>query len=192
MPDRVPPWMADEGDAPTLREPRSLLDLVNYQMHMIESYSASNVTRMCEGEFGITRREWRFIALLAALGAMAPSDLAVRAGLDRSRTSKALMALLAKKLIVRRSQPGDRRRAQVTLTADGQALYARMFPRVIEVNTTLLSVLSDEDVATLERVLPVLRRQAIAIVNSGLVAAQADRRHGGSLKHWKGGRPEAA
>lgn len=184
--------MVDDVGLPTLREPRSILDLVNYQMHMIESYSASNITRMCEGEFGITRREWRFIALLAALGSMAPSDLAVRASLDRSRTSKALMALLAKKLIERRSMAGDRRRATVVLTADGQALYERMFPRVIEVNTALLSVLTDDDIAMLQRVLPVLRRQAVAIVNSDLVEAQADRRHGGSLKRWKSGKELAA
>ncbi|MEJ8856576.1 MarR family transcriptional regulator [Variovorax robiniae] len=126
--------------------------------------------------------------MLAALGPMAPSDIAVRAGLDRSRTSKALMALLAKKLVERQELAGDRRRATVNLTADGQALYARIFPRVVEINTSLLSVLSSEDVATMERVLPLLRRQAIGIANSDLVEAQAHRRRGGSLKIWKGGR----
>jgi DNA-binding MarR family transcriptional regulator len=187
MADRIPRRMIDEIDAPNLRDPRSILDLVNYQMHVIESCSSSNVTRICEGEFGITRREWRFIALLAALGPLAPSDVAVRAGLDRSRTSKALMALLAKKLIERQALEGDRRRATVRLTEAGQALYDRMFPRVVEVNTALLSVLDDADLAALRRVLPALRRQAIAIVNSDLVQAHADRRHGGSLKRWKGG-----
>jgi DNA-binding MarR family transcriptional regulator len=188
MPDRAPLRLNDEVVvAPDLREPRSILDLVNYQMYMIESSSASAVTRMCEGEFGITRREWRFVSLLAAVGPMAPSELATRAGLDRSRTSKALMALLAKHLIERRSLAGDRRRAVVRLTADGDALHARLFPRVKEINALLLSVLSEEELQTLQRVLPVLRNQAIAIANSNVVEALADRRHGGSLKIWKSG-----
>jgi DNA-binding MarR family transcriptional regulator len=181
---RTATWIADELGEPRLDDPRSLFDLVNYQMHMIESLSASNVTRMCEGEFGITRREWRFIALLAAVGEMAPSDLALRSGLDRSRTSKALMPLLAKRLIERRSQPGDRRRASVALSAEGQALYARIFPRVVEVNTALLDVLGQGDVATLARLLTRLRRRAIEIANSDLVEAVADRRGGGSRQRW--------
>lgn len=181
----VPDWLADEHGVPELRHPRSILDLVNYQMHLIEAVNASNVTRICEGEFGITRREWRFIALLAALGEMAPSDLALRAGLDRSRTSKALMPLLAKKLIERRSQPGDRRRATVGLTPDGRALYDRIFPRVQRINTELLAVLSDGDVRLLARVLNTLRRRAVEIVRSDLVEAQADRRHGGSRRAWE-------
>jgi DNA-binding MarR family transcriptional regulator len=178
--------MTDELEAPQLKEPRSLLDLVNYQMHLIQSFSASSVTRMCEGEFGITRREWRFIALLAAVGPMAPSDLALQSSLDRSRTSKALMPLLAKGLIERRSHAGDRRRATVSLTQPGRALYDRLFPRVVEVNAALLGTLSDEDIATLARLLTALKRRAVEIVDSKLVAAIADRRHGGSLRRWEG------
>ncbi|HSV57669.1 MAG TPA: hypothetical protein VLJ19_02130 [Variovorax sp.] len=73
------------------------------------------------------------------------------------------------------------------LTVDGEALHARLFPRVKEINAVLLSVLSEEELQTLQRVLPVLRTQAIAIANSNLVEALADRRHGGSLKIWKSG-----
>jgi len=180
--------MAEDNGTPQLRAPRTILDMVNYQMHLIESRSASNVTRMCEGEFGITRREWRFIAMLAAGGEVAPSELSLRSGLDRSRTSKALMELLAKGLIERRSQAGDRRRATVSLTAEGRSLYELIFPRVVEVNTALLEVLDDTDVAALARILTLLRRRAIEIVNSDLVSASADRRHGGSKRKWKSGK----
>jgi DNA-binding MarR family transcriptional regulator len=178
--------MTNELEAPQLKEPRSILDLVNYQMHLIQSFSASSVTRMCEGEFGITRREWRFIALLAAVGPMAPSDLALHSSLDRSRTSKALMPLLAKGLIERRSHAGDRRRATVSLTPAGRELYERVFPRVVEVNSAMLAGLSDEDIAALARLLGALRRRAEEIVDSNLVEAIADRRHGGSLRRWEG------
>lgn len=167
-----------------LRNPRSIFDLVNYQMHQIESANASNVTRICEGEFGITRREWRFIGLLAAVGATTPSNLAVHAGLDRSRTSKALMPLLAKGLIERRSQPGDRRRAQVRLSLAGQQLHDQLFPRIRLVNTELLAVLDDAQVQVLATLLATLKDRAMHLVHSDLVEAQADRRRGGSRKTW--------
>jgi DNA-binding MarR family transcriptional regulator len=181
----APDGLADADGVPHLRRPRSILDLVNYQMHQIESANASNVTRICEGEFGITRREWRFIALLAALGAMAPSALALSAGLDRSRTSKALMPLLAKGLIERRSLPGDRRRATVDLSPAGRQLYRRIFPRVTLVNTELVAVLDDTQLLALADMLATLHRRAIEILNSDLVEAQANRRAGGSRKAWE-------
>lgn len=106
--------------APQLSEPRSVVDLVNFQLHLIEATNSSMVIRICEGEFGITRREWLFLALLAAHGALAPSQVAMHAGLDRSRTSKGLMSLLAKGLIERAQHPADRRRASVALTGTGR------------------------------------------------------------------------
>ena len=68
----VPVAPIDASDDPALSAPRSIHDLINYQLHLIEAVNASNVTRMCEGEFGITRREWRIVALLSALGPLAP------------------------------------------------------------------------------------------------------------------------
>ena len=184
-PDTPADWLADQHGLPELRAPRSLLDLVNYQMHSIEAVNASGVTRICEGEYGITRREWRFIGLLAALGRLSPSDLALRAGLDRSRTSKALMPLLAKGLIERQVRAGDRRSALVALTPAGQALYARIFPRVQKINTELLAALSDDDVNTLARLLNTLRRRAVSLQQAERIGAIADRRHGGSRRTWE-------
>lgn len=181
----APDWLANEHGVPHLRHPRSILDMVNYQMHLIEAVNSSNVTRICEGEFGITRREWRFIALLAALGSMAPSELALRAGLDRSRTSKALMQLRAKRLIERRGQPGDHRRAIVALTDSGRALYECLFPRVQKINTELLAVLTDAEVDAMARLLNKLRQRAVEIINARSADVVADRRHGGSRRIWE-------
>lgn len=183
-PDTDPQPPADTPLALALTAPGSIHDLINYQLHLIESVSASNVTRMCEGEFGITRREWRLIALLSASGPLAPSLLAEQAGLDRSRTSKALMPLLDKGLVTRAVDPRDGRRATVSLTAEGEALYRRLFPRVVEINVRLLDVLDPAEVQVLAGMLLRLRRRAREIVDARLVEAIADRRRGGSRRQW--------
>lgn len=174
----------DVPDELALTAPRTIHDLINYQLHLIEAVNASNVTRMCEGEFGITRREWRIIALLSARGPLAPSQLAEQAGLDRSRTSKALMPLLDKGLVTRAVDPHDGRRATVSLTADGEVLYARLFPRVVEINVRLLDVLDPDEIRILSGMLTRLRRRAREIIDARLVDAVADRRHGGSRRQW--------
>ncbi|MGH6625109.1 MAG: MarR family winged helix-turn-helix transcriptional regulator [Burkholderiaceae bacterium] len=175
---------ADEGPPPDFANPKSIFDLVNYQLHLVEFFSGLNITRMCEGGFGVTRQEWRYIALLAGMIELTPSELAIRSGLDRSRTSKILMQLIEKGLVQRRAQAGDRRRAAVQLTVEGHALYRRIFPRVVELNHALLAALPQQDVEALERILSVLRRRAISLSQANLVEVVADRRHGGSRKRW--------
>lgn len=180
-------WLADTHGVPQLTAPRSILDLLNFQLHMTETAGSANVTRLCEGEFGITRREWRFVAILAAKGALSPSDLATCAALDRSRTSKGVMALLAKGLVTRQAQPGDRRRAQVALTPAGQAMYERAFPRVRDFNLALLEALTPQEAETLAQLLNRLRRRAVQLSRAGLVGASANRRQGGSRRIRPGG-----
>lgn len=184
MPRPRRPAPAVPTDPPALSAPRSIHDLINDQLHLIEAVNASNVTRICEGEFGITRREWRFVALLSTLGPLAPSQLAEQSGLDRSRTSKALMPLLDKGLVTRAVDPHDGRRATVSLTAEGEALYRKLFPRVVEINVRLLDVLRPAEIRVLAEMLTRLRRRARELLDARLVDALADRRRGGSRRQW--------
>lgn len=168
-------WIADAMGQPALHAPAGLLDLLNYQMHLVLSFSTADVTRMCERDFGITRHEWGYIGLLAVFGELAPSELALRSGMDRSRTSKALMPLLTKGLVQRRSEPQDRRRAVVSLTAAGWRLYQRMYPRVLALHHALLAPFSAAEVKQLARLLHRLRQRAIEL-QAGQGAVKAARR----------------
>jgi DNA-binding MarR family transcriptional regulator len=169
---------------PDLLRPTSIFDLLNFRIAEFYGLSGSLVTRMCEGSYGITREAWQFIAMLAALGAMSPSDLAARTTVDRSQASKTLKGLSAKKLIYRRTVEGDGRRAIVGLTASGQAMYEQVFPKVVEVHHSVLSELSTREKKVLSACLLKIQRGAALATAMGLVDAHADRRHGGSRASW--------
>jgi DNA-binding MarR family transcriptional regulator len=154
-------WIAENMAAPDFAAPQSILDLLNYQMFLVLSFSTAGVTRMCEREFGITRHEWGFLGLLAAFGPLAPSELAQRSGMDRSRTSKALMPLAAKGLIARRAVPHDGRKAEVALSSAGRRLVERIFPRVLEVHRDLLATFSPAEVRLLAKLLRRVLHRAI-------------------------------
>src|SRR5688572_11079077 len=64
-----------------LRAPRTLDDLLNYRLLRLFALGGAPVIRLLEGRYGIARREWRVLALLAAHGGMSPSALAERAHL---------------------------------------------------------------------------------------------------------------
>ncbi|MGD9942777.1 MAG: MarR family winged helix-turn-helix transcriptional regulator [Burkholderiaceae bacterium] len=146
--------------ASSLDSPRTLDDLLLYRISHLLSTAGGVVVRLCEGEWGITRREWRVLALLAACDGVLSSQLADRARLDRARTSRAVSSLVAKKLVARQPHPGDGRAAELRLTDTGRELYERVFPRVAALNRELVSVLSESDRAALDRMLAALRTQA--------------------------------
>ncbi|NBQ86888.1 MAG: MarR family transcriptional regulator [Betaproteobacteria bacterium] len=140
--------------------PRVLDDLVLYRLSRLSATAGSAVVRLCEGRFGITRREWRVILQLAETGGLQSSELAQQVQLDRARTSRTVSSLVAKQLVHRAVRPGDRRRVSLMLTEAGQALHASLFPLVAHINVDLLSVLSQEQLQRFEEMLQLLRAQA--------------------------------
>lgn len=144
--------------------PPPLDGLLLYRISRLLSVAGSMVIRLCEGRFGITRREWRLIATLANRGALSSSQLAEQARLDRARTSKAIGSLVAKRL-VSRTQPGcDRRQVLLDLTAEGRALHGELFPLVSQINAQLLAVLDGEAARGLDASLTALQARAEAMV----------------------------
>lgn len=143
-----------------LTQPKSLDDMLLYVLWQLQAAARRPVVRLCEAQFGITRREWRMLAQLGQGEGMASSALAERAALDRAQTSRAVSALVQKGLVARTPRPGNRREVLLHLTERGRALYAALLPRVAAINQELLSVLSEPEVAVLDRLVQRLRAQA--------------------------------
>lgn len=161
-----------------LRHPQALSDLLIYRLGRLYATAGAMTLRVCEGEFGIPRREWRLLAVLGEAGELQPSELATRAELDRARTSRALTALQAKGLVERHVVTSDRRLARVRLTDTGRALHARMLPRMAAINGAILGPLGDGQVDALDELLRTLQREATQLLSAG-VWPKADRRRGG-------------
>lgn len=164
----------------SLADPRVVDDLLNYRLSVLLSASGAMVTRLCEGRYGITRREWRVIALLAAHGPMSPSELATRAQLERARISRLITELVAKRLLARVGDAEDKRRATVQLTPEGRALYDDFFPRSVDFNNQVLAALDPGELQAFDAALSKLTEQATRIFAARPVPEKADRRHGGA------------
>ena len=158
-------------------------DLLLYRLSRLLAVGGSPVIRLCEGRFGITRREWRVLATLAEHGgALGSSQLAAVAQLDRARTSRAIGSLAAKGLISRTHPAGDRRHVLLGLTDAGHAIHAELFPLVQDINAQLMAALSPGDAAQLDRSLVRLQARAESLLASDACAQlpKADRRRGGT------------
>ncbi|WPG35964.1 MarR family transcriptional regulator [Variovorax sp. EBFNA2] len=153
---------------------RPLDDLLLYRLSRLLAVAGSMVIRLCEGRFGITRREWRLIAVLASRGELGSSQLAEHAQLDRARTSKAVGSLVTKRLVTRTALAGDRRQVRLGLTASGQALYDELFPLVTRINAELMGTLDADDAARFDDALLRLQAHAETMVAQA-VLPKADR-----------------
>lgn len=153
---------------------RPLDDLLLYRLSRLLSVAGSMVIRLCEGRFGITRREWRLIATLASRGELSSSELADHAQLDRARTSKAVGSLVAKQLVTRAARAGDRRQVRLGLTEAGQALYEALYPLVARINADLMGALDAGDAQRFDAALLKLQAQAERMVEAA-VLPKADR-----------------
>jgi DNA-binding MarR family transcriptional regulator len=161
----------------SLQEPRSIEDLLLYRLSRLLAAGGAPVIRLCEGRLGITWREWRVIASLRPGVSMRSSDLAKHTQLDRPRTSKCISSLLAKGLIDRQIEPGDQRKATVSLTEKGRGIYEAFFPVVVQLNARLMQNLSHEELAVLDRAIKDIQKQADVLQGEeGLPKANRRRR----------------
>ncbi len=181
--------LAAQSQLPEFEDPKSIFDLLNFRLSELLGISGSLVTRICENEYGITREEWQFVAMLAELNAMSPSDLAARTTVDRSQASKTLRGLMGKGLVERQPVPGDGRRARVLLTQAGAALFEQLFPRVVQVHHELLQDLEPDARQALARSLNAMQARALAVAQTHKPEGATGRRQGGSRARWKASLP---
>lgn len=166
----------------TIAVPHAVYELLNYRLNTLLASSGALTTRRCEGRFGITRREWRLIALLAVEEPLTPTELSVRASLMPDRISRLFVSLLDKQLVLRTADTQDRRRVRIELTSKGRNLYDRMFPVSVDIHQSILSVLSASEIQTLDDVLSRLTDQARKLNSQDGRVDKADRRRGGSRR----------
>lgn len=170
-----------------LRNPQGLPDMLLYRINRVRAVGGGMVLRYCEGRFGVTRREWVLIALLHGAGPVTSSELAARAQLDKSATSKAVVGLVKKGLVSRTLRPDDRRYIGLALTDAGRTLYARILPVVQEVNRDLMSRLEPAEIDLLDRLLERVQARAAEMHEAAPDLPLADRRRGGTARAGRGG-----
>jgi len=121
-----------------LSRPRGIQDMFLYRINQLRAKGGGVVLRYCEGEFGITRREWVILAILSTEEVINSSALASRAELTPPATSKAVSSLLTKGLLERNVDPQNRRVARINIRTSGKDVYEQILPIVISINKYIL------------------------------------------------------
>ena len=147
-----------------IENPMAQDELLLYRLYRIQATAAPLVVRMCEQEYGITRREWRILSSLVNREGVLSSELASIAMLDRARTSRNLTRLAQKNLVLRVPKPSDRREVHIYLTDEGRRLHSEVFPRIVAIQRELLIGMTGAQREQLSELLALLQAQSTALV----------------------------
>ncbi len=189
-----------DGRAPRARsEALRLDDFLPYRLSVLTNTISSTLAQSYADRFGISIPQWRVMAVLgsdadepahrsaksrtanaksapgraanarAAAGRTA-NELVARTRLDKVTVSRAVAGLVAAGRVRRRTDPVDRRRKVLRLSARGRAIYEQIVPLARGYETELLSRLEPGERAALDRLLRHLDESALAIAETGPLA----------------------
>lgn len=181
QPESGQPEAQPPGQPPS-DPPPHLADMLMYRLYQAWSQSNPVFVRLCEGRFGITRREWRILACAIEGGIMSSAELAAAAKLDLARTSRTLGALCQKGWLRRLHDSADRRVVRVEATAEGLARYQALLPEVLRLNELLVQDLNEAEVALLRDFLGRIEQRGRRMAEDNIVADKASRREGGTRR----------
>lgn len=109
----------------------------------------------------IGEREWRVLAILGAYGGLTNSQVAEISRLDASTISRAVKVLSEIGFVFTRKSRKDRRRLLICLTPAGAEYHDSIAPKRIESGEQIGSCLSENERATLFRILDKLERHIV-------------------------------
>ncbi|PTX54578.1 MarR family transcriptional regulator [Litoreibacter ponti] len=120
-----------------------------YLLNRAAEASSLEFQRLYKARYGMLRTEWRVLFHLGRYGPLTATEICGRAGLHKTKVSRAASALEAKRFLIRTQQSDDRRQARLSLTKRGQVVYGDLATEARAFEAELVKDLPAETVAIL-------------------------------------------
>lgn len=100
-----------------------LRDFTPYLLAMAAETASQGFETFYKSRYGMLRTEWRVLFHLGRYGPMTATDIGTRARTHKTKISRAVAALEAKRFLERTRKADDRRREELRLTRSGVAAF---------------------------------------------------------------------
>jgi len=137
-----------------------LEDFLPYRLSVLMLRISNAIARSYERRFRLTVPEWRVMAVLGRFGPLSAMGVAEKTQMDKVRVSRAVARLVASGRVSRRTDPADRRRSVLALTAEGRAVHRKIVPHARRVEARLLAGLAPTERSQLDRLVAKLEARA--------------------------------
>ncbi len=146
--------------------PANLTGLFTFRLNRLASTHSRLAALINDRQYGLGMRDWRMLAMLGAFSPLSLNQLARETNIDKSLASRSASALIERGLVTRSADAADGRGVRLGLTAEGKALYRKVFRKAISRNELALSVLTPAEQRTISVALGKLTDHAFALLSA--------------------------
>jgi DNA-binding MarR family transcriptional regulator len=156
------PRTKERRDPPVASATRPKYRIADFPMHYFAAIQRQNQSNLGHAlrPLGISVPMWRALSALVDKDRQTIGQIAETTVLDRSSLGRLLEDMATDGLVARTSPPDDRRAVVISLTAAGRKRFEAGIPLVLDHYRKLLHGISDEDFATLMRLLRRIKANA--------------------------------
>ncbi|MEM9240543.1 MAG: MarR family winged helix-turn-helix transcriptional regulator [Pseudomonadota bacterium] len=126
--------------------PFDLRDFMPYLLNQAADASSRDFQSYYKGKYGMLRTEWRVLFHLGRYGAMTARQVCDRAGIHKTKVSRAVAALDSKRFVRREEMAHDRRHEQLRLTAQGRSVFADLTQEAQRFDAAMLAEFTETEV----------------------------------------------
>ena len=159
------------ADVPAPNARLDLLRFVPFRLNRLAAEVSAALSAEYQLRYGLDIPEWRVLATLGfRRDACSAQYIADCTRTHKSTISRAVTALMQRRLIERVENADDRREFRLRMTRKGRALYEDLFPRLLRKEQEMLSCLSAQERKDFARLLGKIERSLDLVQTS----AEAD------------------
>lgn len=117
------------SDKSSISSQRLELDtFLPYRLNVLASVVSQGLSSIYAERYGLGIPEWRVLATLGQFGSMTAKDIGAHSHMHKTKVSRAIASLTKRRFVHRRINRRDLREAFVSLTREGEAIYADLVP----------------------------------------------------------------
>lgn len=95
-----------------------------YLLNQAAEKSSLEFQNVYKDKYGMLRTEWRVLFHLGIYGRMTASEIVTKAGIHKTKVSRAVSRLTKRRFVTRERSDTDRRQEYLMLTPSGRAAYS--------------------------------------------------------------------
>jgi DNA-binding MarR family transcriptional regulator len=130
-----------------------LTDFTPYLLNQAADATSLRFQRYYKSHYGMLRTEWRVLFHLGCYGDMTAKEICDRAGLHKTKVSRAVSALGQKRFLQRHEMAEDRRHERLAITALGKRAFDDLIKEAQRFDSELMSNLSEAEQSALRTAL---------------------------------------
>jgi DNA-binding MarR family transcriptional regulator len=120
-------------------------EFLPYQLAVLANRISDAFSKRYREKFGITVPEWRVVAHLSQAEKVSIREIYKQVEMDKSKASRAAARLVEAGYVTKKTNPGDRRLVELSLTRKGRDMMAEIGPLGAQFETEVLHCLPEGD-----------------------------------------------